>query len=217
MILPIIMSGSMVRAILREIEAPGTGKTMTRKLSLKPMNARNPDPGKRLCGYRPTMWRRLHDRVQAGEKAWLYVRESLAPRYFDDGSPGYRANWTAETSEFIPEPKWTPSIHMPKALSRLTLEVTGTKMERLQGISENDAVAEGIRPIQDRLKSDKVYGLYECPFPDGKIHFEDSAYRLFADLWNSLHGPGAWEANPEVVAISLAPRLANISDVKEAA
>ena len=79
------------------------------------------------------------------------------------------------------EVKWRPSIHMPRAASRLTLEVTGVKVERLQEISEEDAIAEGI--------GDSALG-QQMP----KI--------MFHALWNSIHGPGAWDANPWVYALT---------------
>ncbi len=75
---------------------------------------------------------------------------------------------------------WTPSIHMPRWASRLTLEITSVRVERLQDISEADAIAEGVRG--------NASGPYGC---EGLI--ED-----YADLWESINGPGSWDANPWV-------------------
>lgn len=70
--------------------------------------------------------------------------------------------------------RWRPSIHMPRWASRITLEITGVRVERLQDISEPDAKSEG---------ADNINGEYA----EG-----------FAVLWESINGPGSWDANPWV-------------------
>ena len=84
--------------------------------------------------------------------------------------------------------KWRPSIHMPRAASRITLEITGVRVERLQDISEADALAEGCA--------------LECMTPTG----DDSGSAIhgpggYIALWESINGQGSWEANPWVWAI----------------
>lgn len=74
--------------------------------------------------------------------------------------------------------KWKPSIHMPRAASRITLEVTGVRVERLQDISEADAAAEGVH-------TDPA-----CP-----------AYDAYQALWEQINGKGSWDANPWVWVI----------------
>ena len=82
---------------------------------------------------------------------------------------------------------WTPSIHMPRSLSRITLEITGVMVERLQAIKGEDVLAEG------------------SAFPDAagaspeQLH---ARWQPFRDLWESINGPGSWDANPWVWAIS---------------
>jgi hypothetical protein len=82
--------------------------------------------------------------------------------------------------------RWTPSIHMPRWASRITLRITDVRVERLQDISEDDARAEGCEPV-------------------GWIDETDvgmSSYREgFTRLWNTINGVGAWEANPWVWVI----------------
>lgn len=90
-----------------------------------------------------------------------------------------------------------PSIHMPRWASRITLEVTAVKVERLQEISEQDAKAEGIFEFAGGLG---IYG-YDKKGTPGP-HCCDTARDTFACLWSSIHGPGSWDANPWVVAIS---------------
>lgn len=101
-----------------------------------------------------------------------------------------------------PKGKTRPSIFMPRWASRITLEVTGTRVQRLQDISEADAVGEGIRISSQARRSDSCYGIYECQLPDGKTHFNDSAYDLYRKLWESINGPGSWAANPYVWVIA---------------
>lgn len=78
-------------------------------------------------------------------------------------------------------PTWwkRPTIHMPRAASRITLEITSVRVERLQEISEADAIAEG---VQNSLH-----------LPGGRFANEN-----FAHLWWTINGDGSWEANPWV-------------------
>lgn len=85
--------------------------------------------------------------------------------------------------------KYWPSIHMPREFSRISLDVTSVKVERLQSISEAEAVAEGCR---GRLG----------PNPDFPDEWDPSPQEEFRDLWDHINGPGSWEANPWVVAIA---------------
>lgn len=79
---------------------------------------------------------------------------------------------------------WTPSIHMPRWASRITLEITGVMVERLQDISEEDAYKEGAKQGYDYpLTVDQKYV---------------NSIEFFSRIWNSIHGPGAWEENPWV-------------------
>ncbi len=80
-------------------------------------------------------------------------------------------------------PGWwrRPAIFMPRAASRITLEVTGVRIERLQDISEADAVAEGTFP-----------GEYEFDNGEGT----ETAIESYRCLWNSINGAESWGANP---------------------
>jgi hypothetical protein len=97
-----------------------------------------------------------------------------------------------------------PSIHMPRWASRITLTVTEVRVQRLQEISEADARAEGCVMDTDGLPD-------EVPHESG-VGFVgwDSARDWYADLWESLHGPDAWSANPRVVAVSFTVQQGNI-------
>lgn len=83
--------------------------------------------------------------------------------------------------------RWRPSIHMPRRASRITLEVTDVRVQRLQEISEEDARAEGMGISDGRAMCGPQWS-----FRDG-----------FSDLWDSINGKRApWESNPWVWAVS---------------
>lgn len=86
----------------------------------------------------------------------------------------HRASW--DDSEMV---GWTPSIHMPRWASRITLEITGVRVERLQDISESDCAAEGL----------------------GSPFLRDYKKSKFAALWQSIYGADSWQANPWVWVI----------------
>jgi hypothetical protein len=74
--------------------------------------------------------------------------------------------------------KWHPSIHMPRWASRITLNVTGVRIEKLQDMNRGDAMAEG------------------CPFPN--MAKGPNPLDWFRELWDGINGAGSWDANPWV-------------------
>jgi hypothetical protein len=83
---------------------------------------------------------------------------------------------------------WKPSIHMPRWASRITLEITSVRIERLNDISEADAITEGFTSTAQLTASGDDYtGLY--------------ASDRFADTWQSIYGAESWNANPWVWVI----------------
>lgn len=105
-------------------------------------------------------------------------RKGIAPNA--DGN--YR--WSAGESPL----RWRPSIHMPRWASRITLEIVGVRVERLQDISESDAKAEGACFELRRLESTQLGAAASC-----KGGFEN--------LWSSINGHESWAANPWVWVI----------------
>ncbi len=95
-------------------------------------------------------------------------------------------------------PRWRPSIHMPRWASRLTLTVTDVRVQRLQDISAADAIAEGCHVYANSATID-------CDTPDPRHEYRR--------IWDSIHGPEAWAANPWVVAVSFEVHRCNIDQM----
>lgn len=93
--------------------------------------------------------------------------------------------------------KWTPSIHMPRWASRLTLDVTDVRVERLQDISEEDALAEGFMrlPATGRVVLSRGGQYFGNSWP--------TARDAFRELWDSINNTRgySWESNPWVWAV----------------
>lgn len=90
---------------------------------------------------------------------------------------------------------WKPSIHMPRAASRILLEITNVRVERLNAISEEDATAEGVPPAGSLLPD------YPGTFLTPKGDFA-TAKVAFQRLWESIYGEESWKANGWVWVIS---------------
>ena len=88
---------------------------------------------------------------------------------------------------------WRPSIHMPRWASRITLEITSVRVERLQAISEADAVAEGVTAVSSGGVT---------LFTTTGVNCFQTAKDAYAALWESINGPDSWGANPWVWRIS---------------
>jgi len=161
---PILFSAPMVRALLA-----GT-KTQTRR-ALRDGTWWTPEHGViRMAPAGLACTGFAHVACPYGKPGnRLWVRETWAQH-------GLRAVYRADGDERpTGAGAWRPSIHMPRKLSRITLEVTGVRVERLQDISTSDCWAEGIPSSPD------VDPLHE-----------------YRDLWESINGTGSWDANPWV-------------------
>ncbi|HEI9618894.1 TPA: hypothetical protein SLH91_003688 [Enterobacter hormaechei] len=91
---------------------------------------------------------------------------------------------------------WKPSIHMPRAACRILLEVTGVRVERLNGISETDAESEGI----DMEALYDSQDCYDC-IADHNMTGRPTVTGAFKYLWESIYGEESWQANPWVWVI----------------
>ncbi|MGP2500460.1 morphogenetic protein [Pantoea ananatis] len=139
-----------------------------------------------------------------GDRLW--VRETWARYNIDQDS--HDIAYRATTPEDWPkEGRWRPSIHMPRWASRITLEITGVRVERLNNISESDAIAEGLAEIS---KDGRIYK-YGVPDRDGYPGTDDYGWpwhewerypiSAYSKLWKSIYGEESWQANPWVWVI----------------
>lgn len=110
--------------------------------------------------------------------------------YWADGNP-MDGDWT--------RPR--PSIHMPRWASRITLRITDVRVERVQDISEADARAEGCS------------GWYSPMHPDHGSTDGRTPAEEYRELWGSINGPGSWDANPWVWAISFSVIRENVDSI----
>jgi len=185
---PILFSGAMVRAILEG------RKTVTRRISKNQLSNGwdiHPHGYGRITSAHPLKGRfgvfiqrgagtdfPETDLIPSpygmpGDRIW--VRES----YADIGCRlTYRAD--LEDGAHCQVNRWTPGIHMFRRDSRMLLDVTAVRFERLQGISEDQALAEGVTPSG-------------AGTPEGM-----EARFAFRDLWFDINGAESWEANPWV-------------------
>lgn len=107
------------------------------------------------------------------------------------------------------EGSWRSSIHMPRWASRLTLTVTEVRVERLQDITEADAIAEGIEGAEHDD------GRWIFPVP-GTDEYRATARDAYAALWDRINGAGAWDANPWVSVTTFTVHHHNIDREKTA-
>lgn len=193
----IIFSAPMVRALLEG------RKTQTRRLLKNAPHGAgwHCDPADTASGYRfvanggtPAM--PCVAPYAVGDR--LYVREACNTDFCEQVL--YRADGgSAVDAGYAREPKWRPSIHMPRSASRLWLQVTDVRVQRLQAISEADAIAESCAGCLGANPD----------FPD---EWDPSPREEFRDLWNSLHGKEGerWQDNPWIVAVSFEVHHGNI-------
>lgn len=95
------------------------------------------------------------------------------------------------------ENKWRPSIFMPRWASRITLEIIKIRVERLQDITEEDAIAEGIEIIAPNDPFGRKWRNYYDRTPEA---FSDPR-KSYRSLWESINGKDSWDANPWVWVI----------------
>lgn len=182
-----IFNAEMVRALL------DGRKTQTRRIIKDCTVGRDPISkfikiGKKFIGCYPEdvpeLIRECCPYGVPGDRIW--VRETWAEA--GASAPDlklYRANYPEHVPsiyENVPpaeEIRWTPSIHMPRTASRIMLEITDVRVERLRSMSQDDARAEGVIAASGPMEA----GL------------------AFRELWDSIYGEESWKANPWVWVI----------------
>jgi hypothetical protein len=201
---PILFNDAMVRAIL------AGQKTQTRRvIKGAPCNKEA-----YLLGlHQPTMTWGIHRDVEDDGGVWkgqcpfgqpgdrLWVRETFCCVHGQPHLGGlphpsdlvhFRADMNAAAVELSILKAWKPSIHMPRAYCRNLLDIAVVRIERLQDISEADAIAEGIEGGNRWLHGWRNY------FIDTDAHGWTSPIDSFRSLWGSINGPASWSANPWV-------------------
>lgn len=113
--------------------------------------------------------------------------------YYRADAPKGRIDELIPECEKGPSP-WKPSIHMPRFASRITLEITGVRVERLNEISEEDAIAEGLERCIPGDPHPLPY--WAVPGTNG-LGNTDPVY-CYRRLWESINGARSWELNPWV-------------------
>ncbi|MEF9678940.1 hypothetical protein ABRQ00_10935 [Pectobacterium aroidearum] len=197
----IIFNGEMVRATLDGL------KTQTRRVV---RHQPDEDGLARLSGG---PWMDTSEKVyrcpygEVGDRLWVRETSGLQIRRDALGGTGefrvYRASnpdairYKTASGEIAPI-KWVPSIHMPRHASRITLEITDVRVERLNYISEEDAIAEGVA----RRHSDTYHGFYRDYENQGYGCGCTFAKDSFRSLWRSIYGAESWNANPWCWAIT---------------
>lgn len=172
---------------------------------------------------------RVGDRLWARETisfehCWTGTKPSDVPKgepvwYWADGNPT-EGDWT----------KPIVSIHMPRWCSRITDTVTDVRVERLQDISEADAIMEGCSAVvgsnwwqgyrglgyggallHQMTPGDAPPEWMIEPKPAGRSAWADKSARDgFRDIWNTINGAGSWDANPWVIALTFTVTHRNI-------
>lgn len=193
-----IFNAEMVRALL------DGRKTQTRRIIKDCTVGRDPISkfikiGKKFIGCYPEdvpeLIRECCPYGVPGDRIW--VRETWAEA--GASAPDlklYRANYPEHVPsiyENVPpaeEIRWTPSIHMPRTASRILLEITNVRVERLNAISQADAIAEGAPPSHPSIDCvSQEYG------------FPDFSRSWFGQTWQHIYGEESWDANPWVWVI----------------
>lgn len=225
--LPIIFSAPMIQALLDR------RKSQTRRL---PKIAWETGANQNFTGWRseqvgPRTWRliggmgigaTIKTAYAVGDR--LYVREAhaLVPasayRMSDgveqtinpsdrDRAAIYRTGFDRSNGGI----RWRSPIHMPRWASRFTLTVTGVRVQRVQDISEADAIAEGIEDVTREVAAGDPSLRFWRRYKDGGWNgYVDTAIGSYASLWTELHGPCAWDQNDWVAAYTFTVSRGNI-------
>ncbi|EAT0103762.1 morphogenetic protein [Salmonella enterica] len=200
-----IFNSEMVRAIL------DGRKTQTRRPIKFPFKDRNLGcelSGNELAGELSSGNYLNSPFGKPGDRIW--VRETFQGPLFDfdqmdayckDSTPFEKAQFCVYKADGKPAPEffdaddnlhccWRPSIHMPRWASRILLEITDVRVERLNAISQADAIAEGAPPSHPSIDCvSQEYG------------FPDFSRSWFGQTWKHIYGEESWQANPWVWVI----------------
>jgi hypothetical protein len=188
-----------------------------------PSPAGNPGPYLHVPAGNGETWHRIYPRYQVGDRIW--GRETWAVkrhepclehereyqklcfpviRYLADGQE-IRHQGNRQTGDGIYGglvEKARPSIHMPRWAARIVRDIVGVRVERLQDISYEDALAEGVADARPLLANGRPPETDETPDEiSRRLRWPQREYEI---LWNTINGAGSWNANPPVIVIEFA-------------
>lgn len=215
---PILFKDDMIRAILEG------RKTQTRRVVKMNHSCGKPEP---IEGHGE--WWSIHETGdikcpygKPGDRLW--VRERFAYHFIWDKLPPGHIDIEVHADNYFygdgtitgdcedhQRGKWRPSIHMPRWASRITLEITNVRVERLQDISEEDAIAEGAQHFPDlpgknpwgqdaRWSMEQPNSVDDC-LGSARSAFGNYFCKLAGNAPNGIHDPRPWDANPWVWVI----------------
>jgi hypothetical protein len=147
-------------------------------------------------------------RLAVGDR--IYVRETFQI------SGGHHKPYFLADDDGTVHKAWKPAIHMPRKFSRITLTVTDVRVQRLQEITDEDAIAEGIYAHHSDELGHDVYSFERKGDPAGpksRVHQPagwDTAARAYGALWRKINGEDSWDLNPWVVAYTFTVEKKNI-------
>jgi len=201
---PMLMCGDMVRATLED------RKTKTRRfINPQPMFYHDVKSCQVIEGFIHYIDSKGTSHVggkmcpygKVGDRIW--VKETF--QYTDASlniEPGWVYRATDRDWETLEDWKWKPSIFMPRKASRITLEITDIRVERLLEINQADCLAEGIESsVINADKRDTTYRDYMQKVVD-PFEWYASPIDSYKSLWESINGVGSWSDNPWVWVIT---------------
>lgn len=142
----------------------------------------------------------IYPKYKIGDQLWVKETFSFAP-LTKETKPFYPdlSDYIYKAGSFV-NVKWKSSLFMPKAAARIWLEVTNVRCERLQNITPEDCIAEGIMPLNMSAAQLAEQGQKYFDYSKPKQHFVDGLdpFWSFNSLWCSINGGDSWDLNPWV-------------------
>ena len=222
---PILFSAPMVRALL------DGRKTQTRRI-INPQPTMHEAGDCTIGGNRGPidyLMREIYPQYMArfrkGDRLWVreawrcngWASDVATIFYRASEGDGYTAmceQWpVADHKPLRVETKWSPSLHLPRWASRLTLTVTDVRVQRLTECTEEDALAEGVVKARDGYFT--VPGVAHPNKAFGELS-RVTAREMYAALWDVINGSGSWLASPWVVAVTFTVERRNIDAARAA-
>lgn len=157
-------------------------------------------------------------RYRPGDRLWVREAWAKVGDAEDDihACPDLRVHAYYRADATCPEHnRWRSPIHMPRRVSRLTDIVTEVRVQRLQDITEEDAIAEGVEPLHTGYFPYGITTFLTTFVGDREVPAQccRTAKHSYEMLWKSLHGPGAWERNDWVAAYTFTVHHGNIDNL----